>query len=138
IVGATRRRTKCAKMGARTGRRCAPVIQRGAAMRAQSASRYLEGVRLPVVALAVAVAVVQLVGSFGAGRGQPERESLDALAILLLLAGPVALVFRARRPVAVLAFVLSVALLYMALGYPYGPVILSPIVAVYTAITSGH
>jgi signal transduction histidine kinase len=58
--------------------------------------------------------------------------------VLLLVAGPAALIVRRRYPVAVLAGVLAATLLYMVLGYPYGPVILSPIVAVYTAVTSGH
>ncbi len=107
-------------------------------MQARSASRHLQGVSPSVIAVAAVVAVIQVVGSFGAGRGQPERESLDALAIVLLLAGPLALAARQRQPVAVLVVVLSVTLLYMVLGYPYGPVILSPIVAVFTAITSGH
>src|SRR5690606_10027353 len=84
------------------------------------------------------VAAIQVVGSFGAARGQPEREPLDALAIMLLLAGPALLFFRRRYPVAVLASVLSVSLVYLVLGYPYGPVILSDIIGIYTAVTSGH
>jgi signal transduction histidine kinase len=90
------------------------------------------------VALLVGIAAIQVVGSFGASQGQPERDSLDALAILLLLAGPAMLLARRRYPIAVLAAVLSTSLLYMVLGYPYGPVILSDIVAIYTAVTTGH
>jgi signal transduction histidine kinase len=101
-------------------------------------SRLFEGVTLPVAAMALAVAVVQVVGSAGAARGQPERESLDAMAIALLLAGPFALTLRQRAPRVALLVVLSITLLYMALGYPYGPVFLSPIVAIFTAITNGH
>jgi hypothetical protein len=40
------------------------------------------------VALALAVAVVQIVGTYGAAHGQTDREPLDALALLLLAAGP--------------------------------------------------
>src|SRR5690606_22859265 len=75
--------------------------------------------------LAIPIAFVQVVGSFGASGGQPEREPLDTLAIVLLLLGPAALVVRRRYPVAALAVVLSTTLLYLVLGYPYGPVIFS-------------
>jgi signal transduction histidine kinase len=88
--------------------------------------------------VALAVAFIQVAGSFGASRGQPERDPLDELAIVLLLVGPAALVVRRRYPVAVLAVVLSTTLLYMVMGYPYGPVILSAIIAIYTAVTNGH
>jgi signal transduction histidine kinase len=90
------------------------------------------------IVLVAGVALVQVVGSFGASRGQPEREALDPLAIVLLLAGPAMLLARRRYPAGVLAAVLSTSLLYMVLGYPYGPVILSDIVAIYTAVTSGR
>ena len=90
------------------------------------------------LALAAAVAFVQVAGSFFASRGQPERESLDAVAIVLLLAGPAALAVRRRYPAAVLATVLSAFLLYVVLGYPYGPIMLSAIIAIYTAVTTGH
>ena len=89
-------------------------------------------------AVALVVAFIQVVGSIGASRGQPERDALDGLAILLLLVGPAALVARRRCPVAVLAVVLATTLLFMVLGYAYGPVILSAIIGIYTAVTSGR
>jgi signal transduction histidine kinase len=89
------------------------------------------------VAVALMVGAVQLIGTGFAAQGQPERAPLDALGFLLLAAGPLALVARHRRPDAVVAFVAAVTLLYMLLGYPYGPVVLSFIVAVFTAVTGG-
>ena len=53
-------------------------------------------------ALALAIAAVQVAGTFLAGHRQPERESFDVLAGLLLAGGPAALVVRRRFPAAVL------------------------------------
>lgn len=97
-----------------------------------------EGVSFPTAALALVAAGVQVAGSFGASQGQPERTSLDAVAVTLLLVGPLALVWRRHRPVAVLGVVVTATLLYLISDYPFGPVILSPIVAIYTAVASGH
>ncbi|HEY8456232.1 MAG TPA: sensor histidine kinase [Actinopolymorphaceae bacterium] len=88
--------------------------------------------------LPLALAVVQVVGTFGASRGQPDRTSLDPLGVALLLAGPAALVFSRIRPVVTLCTVMAVTLTYLLLGYPYGPVVLSPVVAVFCAIRRGH
>ncbi|MFL6165926.1 MAG: sensor histidine kinase [Ornithinibacter sp.] len=95
--------------------------------------------RPPQVVLAVALAGVQLLGSLGAARAQPERRSLDLLAVVLLLAGPVALalVTRARVPV-VTVVVGAVTAAYLVLGYPYGPVVLSLAVALVAAVVTGH
>jgi signal transduction histidine kinase len=57
---------------------------------------------------------------------------------VLLAAGPVALVARHRHPVAVVVFVTATTLLYLLLSYPYGPVFLSLIIALFTAVTSGY
>jgi signal transduction histidine kinase len=89
------------------------------------------------VAVALVVGAVQLVGTAFSAQSQPERQPLDALGFLLLAAGPLALVARNRRPDLVVALVTAVTLLYMLLGYPYGPVVLSFVVAVFTAVTRG-
>jgi signal transduction histidine kinase len=95
--------------------------------------------RPPQVALAVALAVVQLVGSLGAARAQPERRSLDLLAVVLLLAGPVALALMTRARVVLVTVVVGVATAaYLVLGYPYGPVVLSLVVALVAAVVTGH
>jgi hypothetical protein len=62
------------------------------------------------LAVTLAVAVVQVLGTRAAAQGQPGREPLDALAYILLAAGPVALLFRRRFPVAVYALVFCATL----------------------------
>jgi signal transduction histidine kinase len=89
------------------------------------------------LAVAGLTGVAQLLLTTGAARGQPDRQPLDLLAYLLLVAGPVALVWRWRSPVWVLAAVTASNVLYFALGYPYGPAWLSLIVAIWTAVTAG-
>lgn len=85
------------------------------------------------------VAVIQVIGSYGAQQGQlNERKSLDWIACVLLLAGPAALTMLRRYPVPVIWFVVAVQLTYMLLNYPYGPAILSFIVAVFGSILAGH
>jgi len=88
--------------------------------------------------LGLVLAVVQLVGTRFAARGQPDREPLDALAVLLLVAGPTALIVRHRFPVPVLWTVVVSALAYMLLGYPYGPIVFSVIAALYSAVADDH
>ncbi len=92
---------------------------------------------LPLV-LPLALAAVQAIGTHFAERGQPDRTPVDALGLALLLAGPAALVLRDRWPVLVAWAVMAVTLAYLLLGYPYGPVLLSPVVALYVAVSSGH
>jgi signal transduction histidine kinase len=87
---------------------------------------------------AMALGFVQLVGSSLAGRHQPHHVGLDALGYALLLAGPALLLVRRRLPVPVAAGTAAVTLLYTALGYPYGPVFASMVVAFFSAVASGH
>lgn len=84
------------------------------------------------------LAVVQIVGTHLAGRWQPDRKPFDGVAAALLVVGPLVLVGRYRYPVAVLCIVAGVTLLYLLLGYPYGPVLLSVVVALYATILAGH
>jgi len=88
--------------------------------------------------LPLAVGVIQVVGTHFAGLRQPERMDLDALGILLLAAGPAALVLRRRYPAAVLAFVLATTLGYLLRDYPRGPIFLALIVAFVTAVMRGR
>ena len=95
--------------------------------------------RAPQVALAVVLAVVQVVGSLGAQRAQPDRRPIDLLALALLLTGPVALALMTRTRVPVVAVTVGVATgAYLVLGYPYGPVVLSLVVALVAAVLTGH
>lgn len=96
------------------------------------------GGRLPL-ASSLAVAVLQLVGSTVAARHQTtDRVPLDAPGYLLLVLGPALLVFRHRRPVLVAAGTAVVTGSYLLLGYPYGPVFLSLVVAFVAAVGRGH
>jgi signal transduction histidine kinase len=92
------------------------------------------------VLLSTVIAIVQVAGSFGAAHrhAEPHVRSLDALAVVLLLAGPVALLFRRRAPGAVLLFVMAVTLVYVVSDYPEGPVYLSLVVALFGAIFMGR
>ena len=77
-------------------------------------------------------------GSFGAAGNQPERRAIDALAVVLVLAGPVALAFRDRWPLVAVGVSLAAVDVYIGLGYPYGPIFLSVVVALYSAVQAGE
>jgi signal transduction histidine kinase len=96
--------------------------------------------RTRIVLLSVVLAVVQVGGSFGAEHqhAQGHFRSLDALAVVLLVAGPVALLFRRRAPGVVLLAVMAVTLVYVVRNYPNGPVYLSLVVALFGAILAGR
>jgi signal transduction histidine kinase len=83
-------------------------------------ARGLRSLALDVLA-AVAVAVVQIAGTILYGADEPSPWSFDALACVLLIPGPVALLFRRRWPEATLAVTLAAAAGYAATGYPRGP-----------------
>jgi signal transduction histidine kinase len=87
---------------------------------------------------ALAIGAFQVVGSIGAADNQPERRAIDGLAIVLLLMGPVALAVRDRWPLLAVAVTAAAADLFIALGYPFGPIFVSVIVALFTAILAGH
>lgn len=93
---------------------------------------------LPTVVLPLVVGVVTAVGTSFSRWGQPLARPLDALGIVLLLAGPAALVVRRRHPPVVYGFIAVVLVGYLAAGYPFGPVFLAPLVALATTVTTGH
>jgi signal transduction histidine kinase len=93
---------------------------------------------LPTVVVPLAVGAFTVVGTFGASRGQPFARPLDALGVALLLGGAAALVLRRRYPAAVLGVAAAVAACYLLLDYPYGPVFLAGLVALCSAVVSGH
>ncbi len=92
----------------------------------------------PALGLSVVVGAFQIVGSIGAGDNQPDRQPVDVVAAALLLVGPIALAFRRRHPVPALIATLTATLIYMALGYPYGPVFVSLVIAFFTTVRGGH
>jgi signal transduction histidine kinase len=89
-------------------------------------------------ALAGVIAVVQVGGTYLAGRHQPDRDSFDLLAGVLLAVGPAALVVRRRFPVPVYVAAFATTLAYTALGYPRGPIFFALIAAFLTAVLTGH
>ncbi len=72
----------------------------------------------------------------GWGQWQAGRERIDALAVLLLLAGPAFLLLR-RRPMVTAVGAVGAAALYIAAGYVLGPVLLSAAVALVWAVGAG-
>ncbi|MEV6401173.1 sensor histidine kinase [Streptomyces sp. NPDC051907] len=86
----------------------------------------------------LALAVFVMVGAGFAAQEQPDREPLDALARVLLLAGPALLLLRNRWPVVAVFGVSATTLLYLGAGYPYGPVFLAVAVGAFAAVVSGH
>jgi signal transduction histidine kinase len=86
-----------------------------------------------LLALAVGAANVITAGvSNTAGVGRTPWRPLDALGYLLLLLGPLALVFRRRWPLGVLAAAMAVSLAYSARTYPEGGTGFTAFVALYT------
>lgn len=85
----------------------------------------------------VVLAVFQVVGSFGAARGQVGVRDIDALGIVLLLVGPLALALARWWP-APAVFAASAALGgWLALGYPYGPVFFAYAVLTVLCVARG-
>jgi signal transduction histidine kinase len=105
----------------------------------RSAALRLE--RLPKDAfLAGFVGVLQLAITLwvASTHSQDGREAIDGLAVLLLVAGPAALYWYRRAPVAVLVATLVPALAYWTLDYPRGAVFLACVVAFIAAVFDGY
>jgi signal transduction histidine kinase len=97
--------------------------------------------RLPsraVLITSVGLAVIQVAGTHAAERGQTTAHPLDAFGYALLLLGPAALLLRNRLPVVACAGTAAIAVVYLLIGYPYGPVFLSVVVGFVNAILAGH
>jgi signal transduction histidine kinase len=78
------------------------------------------------------LAVFGVIGTAGAAlQADYPHRSPDALAFALVVAGPVLLLARRRRPVAVLLANVLLNVVYFAADYPYGPMPLALCVAVY-------
>ncbi|MEV7582579.1 histidine kinase [Streptomyces erythrochromogenes] len=94
--------------------------------------------RGPAWRSALLVAVFTQIGAGWAAHAQSGRVALDGFARLLLLVGPALLVVRHRYPAAVAYGVSVVTLVYVACGYPYGPVFLSLALACFAAVVAGR
>ncbi|TXC97097.1 sensor histidine kinase [Streptomyces sp. ISID311] len=95
------------------------------------------GARLPWLSTVV-VAVAVTVGSGFAGHKQPGRVPVDSLARALLIGGAALLLYRHRYPRAVALGTAAVTAVYLAAGYPYGPVFLTLALGAFSAVVAGH
>ncbi|MFD9211210.1 sensor histidine kinase [Streptomyces sioyaensis] len=95
------------------------------------------GTRLPWISTLV-VAVAVTVGSGFAGHKQPGRVPVDSLARALLIGGAALLLYRHRYPRAVALGTAAVTAVYLAAGYPYGPVFLILALGAFSAVVAGH
>ncbi|MFI7329135.1 sensor histidine kinase [Streptomyces rubiginosohelvolus] len=91
---------------------------------------------LPWVSTAVLLVFV-MVGTGFAEEGQGRRP-LDLAARLLLFVAVGVLLLRRRRPVVAVATTCAATLVYLAAGYPYGPVFVAVAVGCFSAIVTGH
>ncbi|WP_051342670.1 sensor histidine kinase [Pseudonocardia spinosispora] len=91
-----------------------------------------------LVAFALFAALVQVFGCFAAATRQPAARPLDVLAVLLLLAGPAALLLRYRFPISALAVTVVALVGYLAMGYPFGPIIVAFVFALLSAVIHGE
>jgi signal transduction histidine kinase len=87
---------------------------------------------------AIGIGVLQIVGSFGAAGNQPDRRAIGVVAVVLLLLGPAALAWRDRWPLVAVGVTATATDVYIGLGYPYGPVFASLVVALFAAVQAGH
>jgi signal transduction histidine kinase len=92
----------------------------------------------PTAFVVIAVAVVQVVGTVFAAARQPDHRPLDVLGFVLLLAGPAALSLRRRSPAIMLPAAAAATIVYLAAGYPWGPVLLSLALAIVFSAAAGR
>lgn len=96
--------------------------------------RRLDRVLLVDGAFAAVVGAFMVFGSVQAAVGQvPPRHPLDALAQALVVSAAVALGGRRVWPLATLVITAAATTAYLVVGYPYGPIVFAPAIAVYTA-----
>ncbi|MGW3603558.1 sensor histidine kinase [Micromonospora sp. NPDC005161] len=83
-------------------------------------------------ALALVLLGFALLATGLAGDNQPGSRPVDAACRVLIAVAALALLARRRAPVATLAVVTVATTAYLVLGYPYGPILLTFLIAVYT------
>jgi signal transduction histidine kinase len=103
------------------------------------------GLRRPAVrtvgadAVLAAMVTVALFAGTAAAAGRPSavgHRPPDLVADLLFLTAGAALVLRRLRPLSVLLVVVGVCSGYLARGYPYGPLLFTMVIAMYTVATA--
>ena len=83
--------------------------------------------------LAAALTLVGIVGTSFAGSPSRGRVPADSLAYVLVVVAALVLAGRRWRPLPVLAVVTVCTTAYLLFGYPYGPILGSLMIAVYSA-----
>ncbi|UPK74074.1 sensor histidine kinase [Nocardioidaceae bacterium SCSIO 66511] len=91
----------------------------------------------PYAAVAV-LTFVTLMGTIHSGAGQPHSRDVDALAVVIALACPLSLLLLPRYPTAVLGLVLALSGVYLALDYPYGPILVSAGITLIGNVVRGN
>jgi hypothetical protein len=81
--------------------------------------------------IAVAAVVLVILGTMVAATLQDEARPLDVGAIILVTLAAVALAWRRRAPVAVLGVIVTLVAGYLLIGYPYGPIQLCMVFAMF-------
>jgi signal transduction histidine kinase len=88
--------------------------------------------------LPLSVAVAQIAADRPAQWNQADRVPTDLFGTVLLAAGPLALVVRRSHPVLTVVVTLAATFAFVGLGHAYGPVFLSPLIALFNAVALGH
>ncbi|MFP3578688.1 sensor histidine kinase [Arthrobacter sp. SIMBA_036] len=105
--------------------------------RAAEPRRYRRFAGPPTSFIVITVAVIQVVGTLISARHQDSARPLDIAAMLLLLAGPAALAFRRRAPLAMFPVAFVATASYLALGYAWGPIALSLALSIVLTAAAG-
>lgn len=95
------------------------------------------------LALSAVIGVFQVVGSRSAQPNQLEAPDLGRLPLdwrgyALLLVGPLAIAVRRRFPASGLLATMAATSTYLVLGGSYGPVFISPVIMIFSAILYGQ
>ncbi|WP_432876242.1 sensor histidine kinase [Kribbella sp. CA-245084] len=96
------------------------------------------GARSRRVLLPLVLSFITVIGTFGSAEGQPDRRQPDWFMVVLLLIGTISLYWLRTHPVPVLWTTVATTLVYMLREYPWGPVILTFVITVFTVIRLGH
>jgi signal transduction histidine kinase len=94
--------------------------------------------RVAIWLSALGIAAFEVVGTFGATSNQPDRRDVTALSLVLVLAGPAAMAVRDRHPRSAAAVAIVSSVVYLGLGYAYGPIFVSVVVGLVWVRLRGH
>ncbi len=100
---------------------------------AYAPGRIVSGMRIKWqdITLTVALMFFGLVGTHFAARLQGAAVSLDVLGYLLIALAAAGLVFRSVRPLWTFGVTVLAVAVYLAQGYPFGPILMSGVAAMY-------